>query len=160
MSGAILALGVLLGGLAGLPLGYVVMKTGRGKLILQSTGALMVGTYVGMTLTGSVPLLLILSFVNGIAWGFWPVLYTVAFHLPGIRPRQVAIALAFTLTMTSMGMVLGPLVSGFLQEALGSLKLTLLIVSLAPISLMMAGFALRVEPGGPRPAGRSGPSPS
>ena len=41
-----------------------------------------------------IPLLLVLSFINGIAWGFWPILFTVPFHLPGIRPRELSVAVA------------------------------------------------------------------
>ena len=119
------------------------MATNEGKRILQILGVLMAGTYVGMALTGSIPILVGLSLVNGIAWGFWPILYTVPFHLPGIRPRQVAVALAFTMMMTSGGFALGPLVAGFLQESLGDLRLALFIVSFAGLSLTAAGVILR-----------------
>ena len=142
-SGTILALSTLNGGAAGLGVGYVVMTLGRGKVILQGFGLLMAATYVGMVLTGSVPILLALAVLNGMAWGFWPILHTVPFQLPGIRPREVAVALAFTMMMISVGTVLGPLVVGFLQEAVGGLRLALLIVSFAPLSLSAAGTLLR-----------------
>ena len=144
-SGAVLALGVFIGGVAGLGLGYAVMRTGRTKQFLQFLGVLMAGTYVGMALTGSLPMLLGLSLLNGIAWGFWPILYTVPFHLPGIQPRQVAVALAFVMTATSGGIALGPLVTGFLQESFGSLRWPLLLVGMAPISVTMAGILLRTS---------------
>jgi MFS family permease len=102
-------------------------------------------SYIGMVLTFSIPVLLFLSFMNGIAWGFWPVLFTVPFHLPNIRPREVAIAVSFTLMMTSLGTALGPLSAGFLQEALGDLRMTLLILSFAPLSLAVAASILRLE---------------
>ena len=144
-SGGILALGILMGGISGLVVGYVDMHTGKGRVIMQSLAALMLATYVGMVLIPSIPLLLLLSFVNGIAWGFWPVLFTVPFHLPNIRPREVAIAVSFTLMMTSLGTALGPLSAGFLQEALGDLRMTLLILSFAPLSLAVAASILRLE---------------
>ena len=142
-SGAMLALSVLVGGIAGLGLSYVVMATNQGKPTLQLLGVLLAGTYLGLALTGSIPLLVGLSLVNGIAWGFWPILYTIPFHLPGIRPRQVAVGLAFTSMMTSGGIALGPLVTGFLQEILGDLRPALLIVSFSGLSLSAAGILLR-----------------
>jgi MFS family permease len=125
--------------------GYIDMNTGKGRVIMQSMSALMLATYIGMVLTTSIPLLFLLSFGNGIAWGFWPVLFTVPFHLPNIRPREVAIAVSFTLMMTSLGTALGPLSAGFLQEALGDLRMTLLILSFAPLSLAIAASILRLE---------------
>ena len=145
-TGAILALGVLVGGVAGLGLSYMAMANNQGKLILQIMGVLLAGTYVGMALTGSIPILVALSLINGIAWGFWPILYTVPFHLPGIRPRQVAVGIAFTTMMTSGGIALGPLLTGFLQESLGDLRLALLTLSFTGLSLSAAGLLLRRGP--------------
>ena len=117
-SGSILALGVFVGGFAGLGIGYLAKITGKEKLILQSLGLLMVGTYVGMVYTGSIPALMLLSLLNGVAWAFFPILITVPFHLPGIRPREIAVAISFTIMTLSLGNALGPLATGFLQEAL------------------------------------------
>jgi len=142
-SGAILALGVFVGGAAGLGLGYVVMNKGHGKLILQVMGILMPMTYLGMIMTGSIPILIGLTLLNGVAWGFWPILFTVPFHLPGIRPRQVAVAVAFTMMMSSIGTALGPLAAGLLQQSLGDLQQTLFIISFTGLSLTAAGIFLR-----------------
>ena len=100
-------------------------------------------SYAGMTLTDSIPVLMALSFANGIAWGFFPILYTVPFLLPGIRPREVAVAVAFTTVMLSAGFLLGPLSTGFLQEATGDLRLALLAVSFTSVSLSVTGVVLR-----------------
>ncbi|PKB79650.1 MAG: hypothetical protein BZY88_12285 [SAR202 cluster bacterium Io17-Chloro-G9] len=141
-SGAMMAVTILVGGIAGLGFSYAVMVTDRGKEILQILGVVMAATYVGMALTGSIPLLMVLSLVNGIAWGFWPILYTVPFHLPAIRPRQVAVGLAFTTMMTSAGIALGPLITGFLQDGVGGLRPALIIVSFTGLSLTAAGAIL------------------
>jgi cyanate permease len=45
--------------------------------------------------------------------------------------------------MSSGGIALGPLVTGFLQEAWGDLRLSLLLVSFAALSLSAAGTLLR-----------------
>ena len=142
-SGAILALGVFVGGAAGLGLGFIVMNKGHGKIILQVLGVLMPVTYLGMILTGSIPILIGLTLLNGVAWGFWPILFTVPFHLPGIRPRQVAVAVAFTMMMSSVGTALGPLAAGLLQQALGDLQETLFILSFTGLALTAAGLLLR-----------------
>ena len=39
--------------------------------------------------------------------------------LPGIKPREVAVALATMMMLMSAGTVLGPVSAGFLQEAFG-----------------------------------------
>jgi predicted MFS family arabinose efflux permease len=142
-SGAILALGVFAGGTAGLGLGYIVMKKGHGKLILQILGILMPVTYLGMIMTGSIPILIILALLNGVAWGFWPILFTVPFHLPGIQPRQVAVAVSVTMMMSSIGTALGPLSAGLFQQALGDLQQALFIISFSGFSLTAAGIFLR-----------------
>ena len=144
-SGAILAVGVLVGGGVGLWFGVLVMKGGNTKGFLKTLGVLMALTYVAMTVTGNIPVLLVLTILNGIAWGFWPLLFTVPFHLPGIRPRELAVSVAFTMMMTSCGGALGPLVAGFLQEALGDVRQTLIIVSFTSLSVTAAGFLLRTS---------------
>ena len=70
-------------------------------------------TYLRMIMTGSIPILIGLTLLNGVAWGFWPILFTVPFHLTGKRPRQAAVA--FTMMMSSVGTALGPLTAGLLQ---------------------------------------------
>ncbi len=142
-SGGILALGIFMGGICGLGFGWLVMVSDRGRTILLATGATMAATFVAMTQTGSIPVLLVLTFVNGIAWGFWPVLYSVPFHLPGIRPREVAVGLAFIQMMSSAGIALGPLATGLLQELTHDLGLSLAIVSFGSLSLCMAGLLMR-----------------
>jgi MFS family permease len=123
------------------------MNRGQERPLLQALGLVIVVTYAGMTLTHSIPWLFVLSFVNGVAWGFWPILFTVPFHLPGIRPREVAVAVSFTMMMSSGGTALGPLVAGFIQELLSDIQLSLMITSFFGLSLTVAGLLL---PFGPR----------
>ncbi len=146
-SGSILAIGIIVGGFTGLLFGYITMNRGQERPILQVLGLVIVGSYVGMTLTHSLPWLFALSFVNGVAWGFWPILFTVPFHLRGIRPREVAVAVSFTMMMSASGTALGPLVAGFIQELLSDIRLSLLITSFFGLSLTVAGMLL---PFGPR----------
>jgi MFS family permease len=143
LSGAILALGVVVGGIGGMAVAWGANTPVRNRIVLQTLGIVMIGTNAGMVLTGSVTALFALSFFNGVAWTFFPILVTVPFHLPGIRPRELAVAFAFTMMMTSVGTSLGPLITGFLQEGLGDLKLALFLMSFTSITLIIAGSTLR-----------------
>ena len=143
LTGGILALGIIVGGVGGLPIAWAASTSGREGNILQVLGVLMIGSSLGMVLTGSVPALFVLSFLNGVAWAFFPILVTVPFHLPRIRPRELAVAFTFTMMMTSVGTSMGPLITGFLQEAFDSLKLALFLISFTSISLVLAGTTLR-----------------
>ena len=147
-SGGILALTHAIGGLSGLGLGYFVFVTGKRNSLLGVLGMVLAGTYIGMTLTGSLPLLLVLALINGSAWGFWPALAAVPFQLPGIRPREVAVANTVISTTSSAGFVLGPMIAGFLQDGLGDLKLALIILSFMPLSLTVSALFLRPPPTG------------
>ena len=144
-SGSVLALGIFMGGISGLGFGWAVTVTNRGNAILLVMGAMMAASFAGMTLTGSIPMLLVLTFINGIAWGFWPILYSVPFHLPGIRPRELAMGIAFIMMMSSIGTTLGPLVTGLLQEATADLRLALFIVSFGALSVSIAGMFLKTS---------------
>ena len=146
-SGAILGLGILVGGIAGIALSFAVMSidAARRKNVLQLLGALMVVTYLAMTRVDSIPALLVISTLNGIGWGFWPILSSVPFYIPGIRPREVAVGTSLVMTLASLGTFLGPLVTGILQERTGDLALALTIVCFTPLSLTIAGTVLRIR---------------
>ena len=158
-SGAILALGVLVGGLGGLGVGMAAARKSMEKHFLVILGTLMAGTYVGMLFTGSIPVLMVISFFNGFSWAFFPILITVPFLLPGIRPREMAVALSFTIMVTSLGTSLGPLITGFIQEATGDLRLSLLIISFPPLSLFVSGMTIRFNQGA-RQSARAPSNPS
>ena len=143
LSGVILALGVVVGGIGGIGIAWAASTHGREGNYLQVLGILMICTNLGMVLTGSVPALFVLAFFNGVAWAFFPILVTIPFHLPGIRPRELAVAFAFTMMMTSVGTSLGPLFTGYLQEGLDDLKMALFLISFTSISLILAGSTLR-----------------
>ena len=143
LSGGILALGVVVGGIGGMGIAWAASTSGREGRLLQVLGILMIGSNLGMVMTGSVTALFVLSFLNGVAWAFFPILVTVPFHIPGIRPRELAVAFAFTMMMTSVGTSLGPLFTGFLQEAFDDLKPALFLISFTSVSLILAGSTLR-----------------
>ena len=142
-SGGILALSIFVGGVAGLGVGYVVMARDMRKSFLQVFGILMTLSYMGMILVDSIPVLVVMGILNGVAWGFFPILYTVPFWIRGIRPREVAVALAFITVTLSVGAVVGPLSVGFLQSAFDDLRIALFIVSIPSMTLFVAGILMR-----------------
>ena len=146
-SGAILGLGILAGGLSGIALSYAVMLLGaaRRRNLLQLLGIVMVVTYVVMARIESLPLLILVSAVNGVGWGFWPILSSVPFYIPGIRPREVAVGSSLVMTLASLGTFLGPLLTGVLQDRTGDLTFGLTVVCFAPLSLVVVGALLRIR---------------
>ena len=102
----------------------------------------MVGSFLGMILSGSVVMIYAMSVINGVAWTFFPILITVPFNLRGIQPRQLAVAFSFVMMLISTGQALGPLFIGFLEEATGNLLLAMFIASFTPVTLVIAGTTL------------------
>lgn len=142
VSGIALALDVILGGVGGLAIGYYAATWRKEGRFLQILGLLMVGSFLGMILINSVPVIFVMAIVNGIAWTFFPILITVPFNLRGIQPRQLAVAFSVVMMLISVGQAMGPLFIGFLEEATGNLKLAMFIASFTPLSLVAAGATL------------------
>ena len=139
-TGLLLAIGIATGGPSGVVLSRVVpmVSGGRRRNILQLIGVTMVVTYLAMTLTDSIPLLIVITLISGLAQGYWPVLNSLPFYLPGIRPRESAVALSFMMTLGTFGVATGPALVGALQERLGDLRLAMMIISFAPILLAIS----------------------
>lgn len=142
VSGLALALNVVLGGIGGLAIGYYAATWRKEGLFLQVFGVVMVGSFLGMILTGSVVMIYVMSIINGVTWTFFPILITVPFNLRDIQPRQLAVAFSFVMMLISTGQALGPLLIGFLEEATGNLLLAMFVASFTPISLIIAGSTL------------------
>lgn len=142
VSGLALALNVVLGGIGGLAIGYYAATWRKEGLFLQVFGVVMVGSFLGMILTGSVVMIYVMSIINGVTWTFFPILITVPFNLRDIQPRQLAVAFSFVMMLISTGQALGPLFIGFLEEATGDLLLAMFVASFTPLSLVVAGTML------------------
>ena len=114
----------------------------RKSMVLIVCGITQVLVYLGLLSTSSLPLLFLLSILSGMAFGFWPVLITILYELPGIKPREVVMASGFMYTLLWAGGAIGPLLVGFAQETTGSLKEALVITCFAPLTLVVAGILL------------------
>ena len=143
-SGALLAINLAVGGVSGMVMAFVVARTRRVNSILVLIGLSMTGGYAAMTLTGSIPLLVLFAAVSGLSGAYFPLLYSVAFQLRGVTADRIPVAVATVMTAVSLGTLLGPMLTGFLQEALGELRLPLIIASAAGLLLLPVGAFITV----------------
>ncbi len=146
-SGTLLALGIAIGGPSGIALSRIMpaVSQDRRRNILQAIGIVMTATYLGMILTDSIPLLIIISVLGGLAQGYWPILNSVPFYLPGIKPRESAVALSLMMTLGTFGVAAGPALVGALQDTLGDLRLAMMIVSFSPLILAICASLISIH---------------
>jgi predicted MFS family arabinose efflux permease len=130
--------------------GLIAMKIGRRKPLLWVSGLLLPMVTMGVLFSHSFPVLATLWFLWGLAELYYPVIMTIPYELPGIKPQGVVLATAFVVTVFTAGSGLGPLLAGHAAEAIG-LRNALLVTCFFPLLLFVAGLLI-VETG-PR-AGR------
>lgn len=111
-------------------------------VVLTISGLGLSLSYIGMLLTGSIPLLFLFGIINGLSFGFFPLMMATLYNLPGIKPRELAVAVALIYTLMWVGGSTGPLITGFVQEATGDLRMALIITSLGPLALSVSGLVL------------------
>ena len=148
-TGLLLAIGIAVGGPSGIALSRIVPKVSgnRRRNILQAIGVTMVVTYLGMILTDSIPLLIVITLVSGVAQGYWPILNSIPFYLPGIRPRESTVALSLMMTLGTFGVATGPALVGALHDRLGDLRLAMTIISFAPLLLVICSSLIHIRAG-------------
>lgn len=143
LSGAIFGLTSLGMTPAGLLVGFLSSRTGKKRVFLWAAGVMMTLSSVGMLLTDIPWLLVVLATIGGFSWGFVPIVSSIPYQLPQIKPREVAVASSLMSTVMLLGGALGPVLAGALYEAFGSLSWALIAVSFFPLSISLAGFAAR-----------------
>lgn len=136
---------------AGIPLGNVVgalhASTVRGRVTQRKqqmyiTGVMCSSSMVVMTLL-PIPFLLPLA-AFGLGWAcmqVYPTILTLPYELPSIRPREVAVVSAFLFSLFTLGPVIGPILTGVVQQATGSLTLAFLIVPAVHLGIFIVAFA-------------------
>ena len=120
--------------IGGIGVALLVRRTGKKRLVLTITGILMALSSVGMLWTESYTILVFISLANGLSWTFFPITWTIPFELKGIKPREVAVAVGFQQTAMYVGMFIGPILVGLLQEVTGDLRTALVV----PLSFSLA----------------------
>ena len=128
---------------AGLLIGWLCSRhPALRRPVLWGCGLGLTLTAIGMLLTDSVPLLFALCLLGGFSWGFVPIVSSVPYELPGVQPREVAVAASFLWTVGSLGGLLGPALAGWLIEQWSNPALALGILALAALGVSLSGFAL------------------
>jgi MFS family permease len=143
LSGTILAVSFFISGIISFQISRIATNWKSRANILYLAGLLLPFSYILLLFTNSLPLLLILGVVNGMAWGCFPILITVPFNLRHIRIRELPVANAFLFTNLSLGLAVGPVLAGFLQDRFDNLAAILIFMSLPCLSLALAGFFVR-----------------
>lgn len=106
------------------------------------TGVVCTGSMLVMALVPVRPLLPLGAF--GLGWAcmqVYPTLVAIPFELPNVRPREVAVISSFMFSLFTLGGVIGPLLTGALQQVTGSLQTGFLLVSAIHLGIFMVVFA-------------------
>ena len=122
------------------PLGFLVNAVprfvGKQPLILAFGGLAVTASYVGLLFVTDTRVVLLLGIAEGVSRVYFPVLMTMVFQLPGVKPREAGVGLTFIETCIWGGGALGPLVVGFVEEATGDLRTAILVICFAPLVLI------------------------
>ena len=153
-SGGLLAINLTVGGVSGIVMATLLVRSRFANPILALIGLTMAGGYAAMTLTGSIPLLVLFAALSGLSGAYFPLLYSTAFQLKGVSSDRIPVAVAAIMTAISIGTLLGPMLTGLLQEALGELRLPLIIASAAALILVPVGIMISLVPAGEEPRRR------
>ena len=111
-------------------------------LVLTVCGVGQALAYIGLISTDSFTLLVLLWIFGGVMFSFFPILMTQVFNLPGITPREVAVASATVFTALWGGGAVGPILVGSVEQSTGDLGLGLFISAFAPLTLVATALLL------------------
>ena len=124
-------------------IGFYASRIGKRRAILGSCGVLMAVSFVGMLGTTQMWALVLFALMGGVAWSFMPIAMSVPFEIHGIKPREMAVGSSIVMTLMMGGSILGPVVTGAISDATGSLYKALLVCSFMPLSLVLFSLPLR-----------------
>lgn len=123
--------------------GFMASRVGRRREILAACGILMTAGFIGMIATTQMWALVIFAIMGGVAWSFTPLAISIPFEISGIKPREVAVGASVVTTLMMGGGVLGPVTTGAISDATGSLSTALLVCALTPLTLVLFSAFLR-----------------
>ena len=142
-SGIILAINFITGGILGLIMSRYFGKMPYANLVMIILIVVMVTSYSLITLTDNRGLLIILVIFTGISGAYFPILYTEAFKLKGVTVNRIPVAVAAVMASFGLGLFIGPIITGFLEESLGDLGLAMIIAAQFGVLLLPAGFLIK-----------------
>ncbi len=128
----------------GLGVGLVASRVGKKRQILVLSGLILTGTTMSLLWISNYPLLMVLFLVQSVGFSFFPIAMTIPYELPGIRPREVAVASSILYTMLWIGTFIGPVLAGALtvEESPEALRFALLVTSCGAFLMTVSGFLL------------------
>ena len=127
-------------GLSAIP--FLVRNPG---IVIVAGGVILTASYVAMLFTNSLVLLFLLGLVNGIGFGFFPLMMASFYNLRGIQPRDLAVVVALVYTIMWSGAAIGPVLTGFIAGEDENLRLGLFILCLTPLGLSLSGIWLMLR---------------
>lgn len=119
--------GLIPGGLLG---GYLARKVTNRKLLLAVPALLNVLFGLAITVTPNPILLMFLISGLGIVWVATPAINVLPFEFPDISPREVAVISSLVITFSGLGFAAGPVITGVVAQATGSIQTGLVTLCL------------------------------
>ena len=113
------------------------------NLVMVILIIVMIVSYTLITLTDNRATLLILVIFTGISGAYFPILYTEAFKLKGVPINRIPIAVATVMAAFGLGLFIGPLITGFLEQTTGDLQLAMIVAAQFGVLLLPAGILIR-----------------
>jgi MFS family permease len=141
-SATVMAVGGAFSSITGLAVGILVSRFGRKRQVLLVSGVILAGTSPALLWVSSYPVLFLVFMLQSVGWSFFPIIMTIPYELPKIRPREVAVVTAAVYTIVWIGAFVGPILAGAVQEVTGSLRMGLLVTGLAPSTLIVPAILL------------------
>ena len=139
---SILAISGGVSSVVGIAVGVIVSRTGNKRFILWISGIILAGTAVGFLWTGTFSYLVLIAVGDGLGWAFFPIIMTIPFELKDIKPREIAVAVAFLETSLYVGSFIGPLAAGIIEDITGAPRGALMVTSLSALALSAVALLL------------------
>ena len=115
----------------------------RQLTVMAVTGIVTMVTHMALLFTDSEILVVLINVFRGFSICYFPVIVTMAYQLPGIRPREVAVGLAFIYTVMNAGAGVGPLVVGGIVQVTGNLQAALFVTTFFSLTLVASALILK-----------------
>jgi len=145
LSGASHALGLsYYGFMVGCMLGgYISQKIGRRKPLLWLPGLFLPVLTLAILYSESYAVIAVLWTLWGASEVYFPIIMTIPYEIPEIKPREVAVATAFIVSVFTAGAALGPTMAGHIAAAFGdNIRMALAVTCAFPFLLVIVGLLI------------------
>ncbi|MSP78470.1 MAG: MFS transporter [Dehalococcoidia bacterium] len=126
------------------------------RVIVAGSGVLLTTCHLLMLFAGTPWVIVVLGAGVGIGWIMTPIIQTLPYYLPGVKPREVAVLASFVGMGVGLGLGTGGIIAGVIIQVTGSVLTGLLVVSFLPLLMVVVGvvypFEQRAKMKQPQPA--------